>query len=101
VKSKQKHTTTNKKRDRESFTHAWPHLCTADPSKDGDQNIPKVLAPKMKTEEQQQHKIKREAKKNRKKSRREKERERRKGELLKEPFREAPSGLIEYFIGMG
>jgi hypothetical protein len=55
----------------------------------------------MKTEEQQQHKIKREAKKNRKKSRREKERERRKGELLKEPFREAPSGLIEYFIGMG
>jgi hypothetical protein len=57
----------------------------------------------MKTEEQQQHKIKREAKKTRKKSRREKERERerRKGELLKEPFREAPSGLIEYFIGMG
>jgi hypothetical protein len=32
----------------------------ADPSKDGDQNIPEVLAPKMKTEEQQQQqKVKR------------------------------------------
>lgn len=71
------HENEQNERKRESFTHAWPHLCTADPSKDGDQNIPKVLAPKMKTEEQQQHKIKREAKKTRKKSRREKEREER------------------------
>ena len=52
--------TQNGQKERESFTHAWPHLCMADPSKDGDQNIPEVLAPKMKTEEQQQQqKVKR------------------------------------------
>lgn len=49
----------NKKKDaqKERVWHAWPHIHKTDPSKNGDQNIRAILAPRDKTEEESNRRI--------------------------------------------